>query len=67
MKDSFLLLSDEGKEGVLLFHQELGGESMSDRGGVGMVRYTEYLRLYHSIALIEIENLEDDTLPNNCT
>ena len=29
MKDSFLLLSDEGKEGVLLFHQELGGESIS--------------------------------------
>ena len=35
MKDSFLLLSDEGREGVLLFHQELGGESVSDRGGVG--------------------------------
>ena len=35
MKDSFLLLSDEGKEGVLLFHQELVGESMSARVGIG--------------------------------
>ena len=34
-KDSFLLLSDEGKEGVLLFHQELVGESMSARVGIG--------------------------------
>jgi hypothetical protein len=40
MKDCFLLLSDEGKEGVLLFHQELGGESISAVGklcpGVGV-------------------------------
>ena len=50
MKDSFLLLSDEGKEGVLLFHQELG-ESLT---GVEVDGYT----------LIEAENLEEDTLPH---
>ena len=27
-KDNFLLLRVEGREGVLLFHQELGGESI---------------------------------------
>ena len=27
-KDNFLLLRVEGRDGVLLFHQELGGESI---------------------------------------
>ena len=29
MNDSFLLLSEEGREGVLLFHQDLGWSSKS--------------------------------------
>ena len=47
MKDSFPLLSDEGKEGVLLFHHELGGESMTDSAGDGRLGHVDGERSGH--------------------